>query len=215
MEKPVITAQVRKTVGKAVKELRRSGITPVSLYGHKFDSIALQVETPALEKVFAESAHSRFITLNIDKKGPSHTVIIKDVQRDPIKRQILHVDFYRILAEEKIKLEVPIHFIGEPPAIHNRKGIPLEVIRSLEIECLPENAPEALEVDVSGLSETGDSVHVRDIIPVKGVTIAHKPEDVLMKIEEIKVVEEVKEAPAAEVPEGEEQEPVEGEETAE
>ncbi len=196
MKKLEIAAHPRDTFGKGTKVLRRTGITPAHLFGHGIESQALQVETAPLEKLLAEAGTSRVLSLSVDKHGKSVNVLVREIQRDAPSGQLLHVDFYELKATEKVRLEIPIHFVGQPLAEKNKKGLLLENIRALEIECLPKDIPSTLEIEVSHLAEPGEAIHVKDLKHMKGVTILRDPEEVIAKIEHPRVIEEEK--PAAE-----------------
>ena len=196
MKKLEITTHPRDVAGKGVKVLRRTGITPVHLFGHGIESKALQAETALLERLLAEAGTSRVLSLSIDKQGKPVTVLVREIQRDAPSGLLLHVDFYELKATEKVRLELPIHFVGQPLAEKNKKGLLLENIRALEIECLPKDIPSTLEIDVSHLAEPGESIHVKDLQHIKGVTVLRDPEEVIAKIEHPRVIEEEK--PAAE-----------------
>ncbi len=198
MKKLEITAHSRKTLGKAVKVLRQKGITPVNLFGHGLESIALQIDTQRLEKILSESASSHFITLSVDKKTQQYDVLVKDVQREPLKGKILHVDFYRFKADEPIKIEVPIDFVGETIAEDRKTGLSVKIMRHLEIECLPGDIPEDIKVDISHLAQPEDSIRVQDLKPPKGITILNAPSGMIIKIGELHKVVVGEKAPAVE-----------------
>ncbi|MBI4331430.1 MAG: 50S ribosomal protein L25 [Chloroflexi bacterium] len=198
MEKLELTVNPRQVLGKEVKTLRRQGITPVHLFGHDMEALALQAESALLEKLVVRAGTSHVVSLAVGGEAKPHNVLVREVQRDPITGKLFHVDFYALTATEKIKLEMPIRFVGEAAAIKNKKGLLLENIRFLEIECLPADIPASIEVDVSALAQPGDSIHVEDLKPIKGVTVLRNPKDVIAKVEEIKVEVEAKPA-AAEV----------------
>ncbi len=200
MDKLELAAKPRTILGKPVKVLRRDGVTPIHLFGHDMESQALQVETATLEKLIARAGTSHVVTLSTDKRSKPHNTLVREVQRDPVSGRLFHVDFYALKATEKIKLEMPIHFVGEPLAIKNKKGLLLENIRALEIECLPKDIPASLDVDVTNLAEPGDTIHVEDLPGITGVAILRNPRDVIAKIEEIRVEVEAK-APEAAVAE--------------
>lgn len=196
MKKLEITAHPRDIFGKGNKVLRRTGITPAHLFGHGLESKALQVETAPLEKILSQAGTSHVLSLHLGKHDKPVSVLVREIQRDAPSGQLLHVDFYELRATEKVKLEMPLRFVGHSLAEKNKKGLLLENIRALDIECLPKDIPPSIEIDISLLAEPGDAIHVKDLTEIKGVTILRDPEDVIAKIEHFKVVEEEK--PAAE-----------------
>ncbi len=198
MEKLELLAHPRTILGKPVKALRREGLTPIHLFGHDMEPLALQAETPNLEKLINRAGTSHVVSLTVEHHGKAHNTLVREVQRDPVSGRLFHVDFYALKATEKIKLEMRIHFTGEALALKNKKGLLFENIRSLEIECLPKDIPSSIEVDVTNLAEPGDAIHVEDLAGIKGVAILRNPKDVIAKIEEIKVEAEEKPPVAAE-----------------
>lgn len=211
MEKLELKVQPRNILGKNVKTLRRAGLTPVHLFGRDMEPVALQTESPNLEKLVTRAGTSHVVALAVADAKP-HAVLVREVQRHPLTGRLVHVDFYALKATEKIKLEMPIRFVGEPAAIKNKKGLLLQNVRSLEIECLPGDIPASIEVDVTALALPGDSIHVEDLKEIKGVTILRNPKDVIAKIEEIKIEVEEKAPAAAEA--AAEAAPAEGEKAA-
>src|SRR3989454_914280 len=134
---------------------------PAVIYGHGRDTQALELEAKALEKALqgVEPA-STIIELAVD--GKTVKTLIREIQRHPIRPDIIHVDFYEIHATEKVKLKVPVHLVGNPDGVRNAGGVLDQVTREVEIEVLPENIPDRVELDVNAL-KIGDSLHVRDL----------------------------------------------------
>jgi len=188
----------RQVFRKKVKSLRRAGIIPINVYGHGIDSMSLQAEARALDKLLSQAGMTHLVSLKIEGAKSPRNVIIKEVQRKGGTGKALHVSFYQVRMEEKIKVEVPIHFIGESPAVKSREGDLMTNIRALEVECLPGNIPEGFTVDVSNLLHPGDAVHVKDLEIGEEITLLTDPEQMVIKVETIKVeVEEVVKVPEA------------------
>jgi len=120
MDKIELKVAKRDILGKKVKHLRRQGITPVHLFGHGIDSLALQCDTGELERVLGQAGQTRLIDLKLAKEKKPRTAVVREFDRDWRKRQLLHVDFYQVKMEEKIKLEVPVVLIGEAPALKSK-----------------------------------------------------------------------------------------------
>jgi len=112
-----LTAHTREIRGKKVKTLRRQGITPVHVFGHGIEPEALQCDTIDLQKVLAQAGSTGIVGLKIDKSRKKRNVMIREVQKEPRSGQLLHVDFYQIRMEEKLKVDVPIILTGEAPAL--------------------------------------------------------------------------------------------------
>lgn len=215
MEKVELLAHKRDILGKKVRFLRRKGITPVNLYGHGIASTPLQVETPALKKALAQAGMTSLVHIKIDSSNRPHLAIVKGIQRDPVKGELLHVDFYQVKMDEKLKLEVPLVLVGKAPAVKEFAGILVQERKSVEVECLPANMPHMIEVDVSGLVNLDQAIHVKDLKVGEGVTILTEPEKVVARIARARVEVEAVAAPAAEEAEVEAKEEEEKKEKAE
>src|SRR6058998_1201639 len=157
-----LAASARQATGKgAARQARFRGKVPAVIYGHGRETQSLELESQALEKALQgiEPA-STIIELAVD--GKTVKTLIREIQRHPIRPDIIHVDFYEIHASEKVKLKVPVHLVGSPDGVRNAGGVLDQVTREVEIEVLPENIPERVELDVTAL-KIGDSLHVRDL----------------------------------------------------
>src|SRR5437667_284616 len=157
-----LSATPRQATGKgAARQARFRGRVPAVIYGHGRDTQPLELEAKALEKALqgVEPA-STIIDLAVD--GKTVKTLIREIQRHPIRPDIIHVDFYEIHATEKVKLKVPVHLVGNPDGVRNAGGVLDQVTREVEIEVLPENIPDRVELDVNAL-KIGDSLHVRDV----------------------------------------------------
>ena len=193
-----LTCKTREVLGKKVAALRRQGITPVHLFGHGVDSQTLECDSVQLRRVLAQSGSTRLIDLKIDKTKPKK-VLVREVQRNPIRGDLLHVDFYQVRMEEKIRLEIPIVLVGEAPALKQKGNVLAHELTSLNIECLPDAIPNKIEVDLSILVKEGDAIHVSDIKVASGITIVDHPEQLVARVSVPRVKEEVKaEVPAEE-----------------
>src|SRR3989449_9005912 len=157
-----VVASLRQRTGKgAARQARFHGqVRPVSS-GPGRDAQPLELEAKALERALqgVEPA-STIIELAVD--GETVKTLIREIQRHPIRPDIIHVDFYEIHAAEKVKLKVPVHLVGNPDGVRNAGGVLDQVTREVEIEVLPENIPDRVELDVNAL-KIGDSLHVRDL----------------------------------------------------
>jgi large subunit ribosomal protein L25 len=212
----------REILGKKVKHLRRQGITPVHLFGHGIKSLALQCDTGELEQALGQAGQTRLISLKLDKEKKPRTTVIREFDRDWRKGQLLHVDFYQVKMEEKIKLEVPITLVGEAPALQSKAYMLEHELGTLTVECLPAKIPASLEVDISSLTEPQQAIRVKDVILDKDITVLNDPELVVVKISsrpvekiEEEVVEVVEEAEEAVEEGGAPEEAPSGEETEE
>lgn len=188
----------RDVLGKKVRFLRRQGITPAHLFGHSLESLALQCDTVELQHVIAHAGTTRLINLKIENEKEPRSVFIREIQRNVISRQLLHVDLYQVMKDEKIETDVPIILVGQAPATKEKGYILSHGITSLTIECLPANLPPQIEVDLTVLEELGQAIHVRDVILNPDVTVKNDPDQLVAKISEvhIEVVEAEAEAEA-------------------
>src|SRR6266545_3222686 len=157
-----LAAKPRTSTGKGgARQARFQGKVPAVIYGHGRDTQPLELEAKALEKALqgVEPA-STIIELAVD--GKAVKTLIREIQRHLLRPDIIHVDFYEIHAEEKVTLKVPVHLVGNPDGVRNAGGVLDQVTREVEIEVLPENIPDRVELDVNAL-KIGDSLHVRDL----------------------------------------------------
>ena len=197
-----LTLQVsnRNILGKKTRFLRREGITPVHLFGHNLNSLALQCDTVQLQQLIAQAGMTKLINLEIENEKQPKSVFIREIQRQPSTGALIHVDFYQIRKSEKIKVEVPIILTGEAPVMKLKGRSLMQTLNSLSIECLPDKIPPQLEVDLSSLEEVNQAIHVRDITLGSGITINTDPDQLVVKITEA-VAEKVEEVVAKEVEE--------------
>src|SRR5215213_1667768 len=170
-----LSANARPDGGKGVaRKLRSEGRVPAVVYGHGRESLKLSINTRELEKLLDHiAAESTVIDLDIDGKG-SRT-LIREIQRHPFKRQILHVDFQELVAGEKIIVRLPIVLVGIPDGVRMDGGVLDQTMRELEVEVDPSNIPNHVELDVTRLV-IGSSVHVSDIPLPEGVEVTEDPD---------------------------------------
>lgn len=176
-------AENRTSAGKkTAKDLRKKGLIPAVVYKSGKDALNLQLATSDLEEALhTKAGENVLIALKIQgiEKAKDRTVIIKEVQRDPVKDKIIHVDFNEISLTEALKVSVPLALHGEPAGVKKDGGILEHVMWDLEVECLPTDIPEKIEVDVSNLN-IGDAVYVKNIAAPRGVKILNDPELIAM-----------------------------------
>jgi large subunit ribosomal protein L25 len=207
MEELKLTAAKRDVLGKRNRFLRRRGITPAHLFGHNLESVSLQCDTIELKKIVAYAGTTRLVSLKITGEEGPKSVFVREIQRDALGKNLLHVDFYQVKKGEKITADIPIVLVGEAPAMKGKGRLLSRGITELNIECLPENVPPQIEVDISTLLELEQAIHVRDIILDPAITVNDDPEQLVVKVTEIAIeVEEEKPVVAEEVvAEGEEE----------
>lgn len=195
MEQIELTAAKRKILGKKVKFLRKEGTIPIHLFGHNVESMALQTDLPQLKQVLAHAGRTRLVSLKLARSQKPRNVLVREVQKNPITGELLHVDLYEVSMTQKIRVDVPIVLLGEAPALKVKENMLMQDLRSLSVECLPDKMPDKVEVDLSGLTELDQAIRVKDIA-LKDVAIMNEPELVVVKISlrPIEKVEEVKPA---------------------
>jgi large subunit ribosomal protein L25 len=197
-----LEVEIRETAGKGVaRKLRAAGRIPAVCYGSGQAAVSVSVDPTALRRLLERSDAGMNTLINL--KGGSvdgRMVLVRELQRDPVRGRYLHADFYAVNIEQTVEVAVPLHIVGKAPGVE-LGGILDHQLRELELECLPLAIPKELEVDVSGL-QLGESVHVRDIALPDGVTLRSDPDlSVVSVVAPSKAEEEVVEG--AELPEGE------------
>jgi len=207
MEKLILKAALREEKGKeACKHIRKTGQVPCIVYKGGKQATSIQVDTKDLWHVLhTDAGENAVITLDISggEKSKSKTVIVQEIQTDPINERFLHVDFHEISLTEKIKVKVPLVVKGEAKGVTEEEGVLSQIVWELEVECLPTAIPEHVDVHVDELG-IGDSIHLSDVTPTEGVTFVDDPENMLVSVHAPKVAEEEVEE---EVAEGEAAEP--------
>jgi large subunit ribosomal protein L25 len=200
-----IEVELREGVGKGVaRKLRAAGRIPGVLYGRGKPPQSVVLDPRALERVIttSEAGMNTLIDLQIagSRERGERVVLVKELQRDPVRGAPLHVDFYQVDLTAKIAVKVPIVLRGRPRGVELSGGILDQTLRELDVECLPRAIPESITVDVSEL-EVGGSLHVRDLVLPEGVALRSDPELSVASVIIPKVEEEA--APVAAPVEGE------------
>ncbi len=177
-----LQAYERAIIGRQVKTIRKEGWVPGILYGHGITSKPIKVKEIDLERVIRSGAKTRLLTLKIEGDKRPKMVLMREVQRDPVKLSLQHVDFQAVRMGEKLRLEVPLRLVGESPMVTTNEAILLQVLDRVEVECLPQNIPQHLEVDVSSLDSLEKVVQVKDISLPEGVEVLAEPEEVVANL---------------------------------
>lgn len=220
MKRYNLKVEKRTVLGKQVKALRRAGILPCNIYGKDLESTAVQVPEKDFLEVFKEAGETGLVDIELgDKKTP---VLIHNMQKN-FRGKILHADFFQVNLKEKVKTMVPLEIVGEPKAVLEKIGILMNILSEIEVEALPAELPEKVEVNVEHLANIDDQVTVADLKIPEGVTVLTEAEQVVSKIAEL-VSKEAQEQAAEEAAAAEEASaeagaeaatPVEGEAPAE
>lgn len=199
----ILMAEPRDVHGKKVKRLRREGLIPGVVYGPVVDgTVSVSVNSRDFNKFFMAHGHSTIFTLKWD--GGDQPVLVREVQRDPVRQDILHIDFFAPNMNVALRQNVSVSLSG---AVDVTGGVLQQVLTEIEVEALPSDLPSEITVDISSLEAIGDSIHVSDLPAIDKVEFITDAETVIASI----VAEAVQEEEPAEGEEGEE---VEGEEAA-
>lgn len=175
-----IEAQPREVTGKQVNRLRRDGLVPAVVYGPGIESVAVQIPYRPLEVLLMHAGGTNLIDVKVGKK--THTVLAREVQRHILRGDIMHVDFFALDMNQTITADVFIRFIGESPAVEAGEGMLLTGPSSLSIETLPTNLISEIDVDISGLENVGDAIHVRDLDLGEDFVIHNDSEELLARV---------------------------------
>jgi large subunit ribosomal protein L25 len=157
-----IDAQLREITGKKVKTLRRQGVIPATIYGKGYDPLTIQLNERSFTQAYRQVGKSSLITLNIEGKPPQQA-FIQDVQRHPVKRDILHADFLVVDLKAEMNAEIQIVLVGESPLAARDDAIVNHMLHTVEIHALPANLPHHIEVDISNLDSIDKSICVGDL----------------------------------------------------
>ena len=203
-EKTKLAVEKRKITGRKVKLLRRDGFLPANIYGKKVKSLAVQLATKTFLPVFKEAGETGLVELKVTGEENVRPVLIHHVHFHSVSGDPLHADFYQVDLKEKVTTKVPVELIGEAPAVKEKIGILIQPLNEVEVEALPADLPEKIEVNISDLKAVNDVVTVDKVKVPSGVKILTDQKEVLVKIEPPAKEEEVIVPP--------EEAPVEGEE---
>lgn len=189
-----LKAKIRKLKGKKVRRLREKGILPAVVYGHNIPSKMIKVSYNDFQKVLEKTGESTLIDLKIDQEKPV-SVLIQDVQLDPVKDKIIHVDFYQVKKGEKIEAEIELNFVGESKAVKELNGTLVKVMDKIPVRCLPKDLIQELDVDISSLNTFDDVIRVADLSFPPGIEVLVDSEETVASVsppekEEEKVGEE-------------------------
>jgi large subunit ribosomal protein L25 len=199
MEKVVLKATKRTVTGKQVSQLRRAGQLPGVIYGHNIKPTAISLEAHSAGIAIPRLTSSSIVNIELD--GKLIPALVREKQKNYIKGTLTHVDFQAISLTEKIRTEVSIQFSGLAPAIKEFNAIIVHSMSELEVEALPNDLPERIEVDLSGLAKIGDAIYVQDLSLPAAVTVLSDPDEIVAVATATReeIVEEVAEVAEPEV----------------
>ena len=212
MKHPKLVVEKRLVLGKKIKKLRKQGILPANIYGKDIKSVAVQLPYKEFNVVFKETGETGLVDVELD--GAVRPVLIHNGQYDHFTRDHLHADFFQVNLKEKVKTMVPVEIIGEPKAVADKIGLLLQPLSEVEVEALPEDLPEKIEVNVEHLAAIDEQITIEDLKLPNGVVILTDSSQVIAKIAEL-VTKEAKEEAEKEAKEAEEAKAEEGAEAPE
>ena len=193
-----LAVEKREVRGKGpARRTRKAGRIPGNIYGHGIDPIAVDASAREFDALTSRiSVENTLVELVLGNDEP-RPVLIREIQRHPLRKNVLHIDFFAIKAGQKIKVSVPLHVTGTASGVRNSGGMLQQNLHELEIECLPSEIPASFEVDVSEL-EIGDSIHV-EAIDTAGFPTSEAPERTVCVVQPPRVIEEEEEADGEEL----------------
>lgn len=180
MKKHSLNATTRDLLGRKVKNLRQQGLLPATVYGKTVKSVSITVKQDEFENVYKEAGETGLVELTVDNN--QRPVLVHSVQVHPITQTPLHVEFHQVDLKEKVHANVPVVLVGEAKAVADKIGVLLKLLDEVEVEALPTELPEKIEVDVSSLAEVNQEFKVSDLNIPTGVTLVSDPSIVVVKI---------------------------------
>ncbi|MBI2405314.1 50S ribosomal protein L25 [Candidatus Gottesmanbacteria bacterium] len=180
MKKHTLLANPRTLVGRKVKQLRKQGLIPATMYGKNIKSVSVSLSAHEFDKVYKETGETGLIELTMNTD--THPVLIHHVQVDPVGEHILHIEFHQVDLKEKVTTRVPVKLMGTSPVVMQKLGVLLAVLDEIEVEALPADLPEYISIDTSGLHEVNAEVKVGDVTTPKGVSVQTDPSLTVVKI---------------------------------
>jgi large subunit ribosomal protein L25 len=195
-----LEAHRRAVLGKQTRRLRREGVLPAVLYGSGLASLPIELDRRAASRLLSRVSGSTLIELQLDNEP--HAVLVREIQRDPLRGRLLHVDFLKVRMDVRIRAEVPIELVGEAPASKIAGGVLVTGVDVIEVEALPADLPDRITVDLESLANIGDSITVADLFLGENVEILTEANELVARViyEAEEIIPEV--APVAEAVEG-------------
>lgn len=177
MEKIIIEAEKREVTGKKVKVLRNEGKIPAVIYGREIDTTPILLEKRETLHTLNQISGSTILTIRLENK--EHAALLREIQRDYLKNEIIHIDFLAVSLKEKLRTNVSLTLVGEAPVLDEFDALIVTGLEQIEVECLPQDLPESIDVDISVLAEIGAALYVKDIPVPNGVLILTHPEELV------------------------------------
>jgi large subunit ribosomal protein L25 len=184
----------REVMGKATKRLRKVGIIPANIFGHKETPQAVQLTAIDFDRLRRSHSATGIIALRLADSSGIQTALIRHVQHDPRSGKVIHVDFFRVSMTERLNVKVPLHFVGEAPGVKVEGGVLLHLLDALEVECLASEIPENIEVDVSSLTEIDSILHAGEVKLPANMSLVTDPNEGVAKVAASRREKEIEEA---------------------
>lgn len=181
----------RELMGKKVSRLRRVGIVPVHLYGPGMEPRSLQCQVSKLIRVLAQAGGATPITITIQGESGTHLAFARELQWDPRRDDLLHVDLLAADVSRPVTAQVPINLIGESPGARAVNGTVMQQLRTLDVQALPLEMPAQIEVDLAVMAEPDSTIRVSDLNVPENATVLADSEELVVRIELPRVAEEV------------------------
>ena len=190
---------LRTVTGKKVARLRREGLLPANIYGRGLPSLAVQLPYAQARDLMNAHGRNTLVQVQVAGERESRPVVVRQVGQNPVTRALLHLDFYQVNLTRLMQAQIPVMLIGEAPAVARWSGVLVQLLDHVEVEALPQNLPEHLEVSVTGLTELEQHVLLSEVSPPPGVRVITDPESIVASIQRPRLAVEEESA----VPEGE------------
>lgn len=208
MEKVLLKAEKRSLIGKKVKNLRLTGRIPAVIYGGKLESLPISLDTRETTNTLNKVSGSTILTIEVE--GKEYAALVREIQQNYVKGDLLHIDFLAVSLEEKLRTNVSISLVGEAPVLEEYSALIVSGLDQIEVECFPQDLPEVIEVDISSLEELGAAIYLKDIPEIENVEYLSDPEELIAVasaikeeveevVEEEEILEEVEEGAEPEV----------------
>jgi large subunit ribosomal protein L25 len=198
-----LTAEPREITGKASRKVRRQGLIPGIVYGHKIEPQSVQVSKKEFDHVYLRAGSTSLVDLSVGEGSTPRKVFIHEVQRNAVSHDPIHIDFMVVNLLEEMTVSVPVVLVGESPAVERNEGLLIHQTEHINLRALPMNIPPSIEADISGLDEVGKAIHVSDLTLPENVTLLTPEDELVARINEMRIVEEPEVETEGEAPEAE------------
>ncbi|MEK7525029.1 MAG: 50S ribosomal protein L25 [Patescibacteria group bacterium] len=181
MAKITLSVEPRTITGKKVEQLRKQGVIPANIFGGKIKSAAIQVKKTVFAPVWQHAGETQIVYLQLGDEKEARPTLISNVQHNPVSDEVIHVDFRQVDLKEKITANIPVEVFGESPAVKDFQAAIITSLGQIEVEALPTDLPENIQVDISLLKNIGDVIKVADLkIDRTKVEVKDDPETVVV-----------------------------------